>query len=202
MEKQMIKAGKVTEDDMMGEDPGNLASSSKKPAEASPPLIDFPEREVLEAKLTETEEKLLRAEDKLLRAMAETSNIQRRADQQAAEMRKYAIAKLLEELLPVMDGLEQGQSLAVQEAEHSLVKDMRAGMQMILEMMKKVLEKFGVKEINPLNEIFDPKLHEVMLAQEKADVPPNTVITVMQKGYQLHDRVIRPARVIVSKATA
>jgi len=176
----MSKPGDVTDDDMMGE------------AEAGPKLIDFPEREALEAKLTETE-------DKLLRAMAEINNIQRRAEQRVTEAHKYSVSKILEEFIPVLDSFEQSQNIVADADEHEVVKNMRAGMLLTLQMMKKVLEKFGVKEINPVNELFNPALHEVMMAQEKADVPANTIIAVMQKGYLLHDRLIRPARVIVAK---
>src|SRR5207245_9667185 len=86
--------------------------------------------------------------------------------------------------------------------DNELVNSMREGIAMTISIMMKTLEKYGVKIIDPINEIFNPALHEVMLAQEKGDVPPNTIIAVMQKGYQLHDRLIRPARVIIAKAPA
>ncbi|HEV2614907.1 MAG TPA: nucleotide exchange factor GrpE [Gammaproteobacteria bacterium] len=171
----MTTAGEVKDDDMMGE----------------PGLIGNPSREELEAKLTE-------AEDKILRARAEIENLHRRSERDITDAHKYGIKKLLEELIPILDSLEQG--LAVQGTEHDMVKSMRDGMELTLRMLQKVLEKFGVKEIHPLNEMFNPAFHEVMLAQEKTDVAPNTIIQVMQKGYQLHDRVIRPARVMIAKA--
>ena len=168
-------AGEVKDDDMMGE----------------PGLIESPSREELEAKLTETE-------DKNLRLRAEIENLHRRSERDITDAHKYGIKKLLEELIPILDSLEQ--ALNIQDSEHNMVKSMRDGMELTLKMLQKVLEKFGVKEIYPLNEIFNPAFHEVMLAQEKADIAPNTIIQVMQKGYQLHERVIRPARVIIAKA--
>lgn len=163
-------AGDVTESDMMGN----------------------PELEKLEAELEKTK-------DAWLRALAETENVRRRSVKDVEEAHKYGIKKLLEELIPIMDSLEQG--LTVQGSDHEMVKGMRDGMVLTLQMLHKVLEKFGVTEINPLNELFNPTYHEVMLAQEKPDAAPNTILEVMQKGYMLHERVIRPARVMIAKAT-
>jgi molecular chaperone GrpE len=190
-------AGEITDEDMMGEE-SHLNKEAKKNESAKeevkePELIDFPDRETLEKKLTE-------AEDKALRALAEMENVRRRADQRVQEAHKYAVSKLLEELIPVLDSLEQ--SLMIPHADHELVKSMREGMGLTLQMMTKTLEKFGVKTINPLNEMFNPALHEVMMAEPKADVAPNTITAVMQKGYQLHERLIRPARVMIAKAPA
>lgn len=167
----------ITEDDMMGE----------------PGLLNNPTREELESKLTE-------AEDKALRALAELENFRRRTERDIKAAHEYGIKKLLEDLIPVLDSLEL--SLNIQATEHDAVRSMREGMQLTLQMLLKVLQKFGVKEINPVinQELFNPAYHEVMLSQEKSDVAPNTVIQVMQKGYQLHDRVIRPARVMIAKA--
>jgi molecular chaperone GrpE len=200
------KAGKLDDDDMMGEPEIISPKSTEKPeknqtqtqaqpqaAAESQGLIENPERAALEDALT-------KAEDKALRAVAEMENIRRRSEQRVAEAHKYSVSKLLEELIPVLDSLEQ--SLTVKESDHELVKSMREGMVMTLQIMIKALEKFGVKEINPVNQLFNPALHEVMLAQENAELPPNTIIAVMQKGYQLHDRLIRPARVMISKAAA
>ena len=170
-----MTAGEIKDDDMMGE----------------PGLIDNPSRQELENKLTESE-------DKVLRLRAEIENLHRRFERDINDAHKYGVKKLLEELIPVLDSLEQ--ALMVKGHEHELVNSMRDGMELTLQLLKKTLEKFGVKEIEPLNEMFNPAFHEVMLAQPNADVAPNTIIQVMQKGYQLHDRVIRPARVIIAKA--
>jgi len=195
------KAGEINDDDMMG---GEELIKTKEKEKTSEPqgLIENPDRAELEAKLTEAEDKVLslksEMEDMRLRLAAESENIRRRLEKQIEEAHKYGISRLLEELVPVLDSLEQ--SLTIQDIDHELVKSMREGMAMTLQIMMKTLEKFGVKTINPINEIFNPALHEVMLAQEKSDVSPNTIIAVMQKGYQLHDRLIRPARVMIAKS--
>ncbi len=200
------KAGELNDDDMMGEEVVKTEEKAKTTTKAPEPqgLIENPDRAELEAKLTEAEDKALslktEMEDMRLRMAAESENIRRRLEKQIEEAHKYGVSKLLEALVPVLDSLEQ--SLTVQDADHDVVKSMREGMAMTLDIMMKTLEKFGVKVINPINEIFNPALHEVMLAQEKADVAPNTIIAVMQKGYQLHDRLIRPARVMIAKAGA
>jgi molecular chaperone GrpE len=198
----MIKPGELNDDDMMGD----LPIKEKEPApeneqESTAGLIESPDRAELEAKLTEAEQKLAASEDRVLRVKAESENILRRTERQVAEAHKYAVEKLLKELVPVLDSLEQSLS-TVQETEHDLVKSMRDGMALTLQMLQKALEKYGVKEINPINELFNPAFHEVMLAQENNQVAPNTILTVMQKGYQLHDRVIRPARVMIAKSNA
>lgn len=159
-------------DDMMDEDTEKTTP---------PPLIENPDRAELEAKLTE-------AEDRALRAVAEMQNIRNRAERDITEAHKYGVKKLLEELIPVLDSLE-----------HATNAETSEGLQLTIKMLQKVLEKFGVKEINPLNQPFNPVFHEAMTMQP-SDAAPNTVINVLQKGYQLHERVIRPARVIVSKA--
>jgi molecular chaperone GrpE len=190
------KAGKLDDDDMMGDEAAAETQNILPDTQPSPVqqgLIENPERAALEEALT-------KAEDKALRAIAEMENIRRRSEQRVSEAHKYAVSRLLEELIPVLDRLEQ--SLTIKESEHELVKSMREGMVMTLQLMIKSLEKFGVKEINPLNQPFNPLLHEVMLAQENAETAPNTIIAVMQKGYQLHDRLIRPARVMITRAPA
>jgi molecular chaperone GrpE len=175
--KSAMVVDEITDDDMMGEQG----------------LLSNPSREELEAKLTE-------AEDKALRAMAELENFRRRTERDIKAAHEYGIKKLLEDLIPVLDSLEL--SLNAQGTEHEALKAMRDGMELTLQMLLKVLNKFGVKEISPVinQEVFNPAYHEVMLSQEKPDVAANTVIQVMQKGYQLHDRVIRPARVMIAKA--
>lgn len=155
----------------------------------------------LEAKLNDAETKANENWDKFVRMQAELKNYQERARRSEEETRKYANTKILEELVPILDSLVQGIA-AVPESDHEIVNNMRAGLDLTLQMFQKMLAKFGVKEINPVNEVFNPTFHEVMMAQENGDVAPNTILSVLQKGYQLHDRVIRPARVIVAKAPA
>jgi molecular chaperone GrpE len=198
----MTKPGELNDEDMMGDLPIQEKKPVPETAEQSPAgFIENPDREELETKLTEAEQKLAASEDRVLRVKAESENILRRTERQVAEAHKYAVEKLLKELVPVLDSLEQSLN-AVQDTDHDLVKSMRDGMALTLQMMQKALEKYGIKEINPINELFNPAFHEVMMAQENNQVAPNTILTVMQKGYQLHDRVIRPARVMIAKSNA
>jgi molecular chaperone GrpE len=197
----MSKPIDITDEDMMGDEPQTQQEK----------LIESLDKEAIEKKLTQTEdealsERLLLEEkfnliqEKYMHALADLDNLRRQSEKRISDAHKYGVSKILEDLVPVLDSLEQSQT--VNESNHEVVKNMRDGMVMTLNILLKVLEKFGVKVINPeINlDLFNPAWHEVMLAQENIDVPPNTILAVLQKGYQLHDRLIRPARVIVAKA--
>ena len=144
----------------------------------------------------ETEESKLR--DQLLRTHAQIENIKRRAERDVSHAHKYATDKLLQELIPIMDSLEQALQ-AEADTGSDQFKTMREGMELTLQMFVNTLAKFGVKQIDPLHEMFDPNNHEAMTMAEGGEHKTNTVINVIQKGYVLHDRVVRPARVIVAK---
>jgi len=130
----------------------------------------------------------------LMRAKAEIENIRRRAEQDVARAHKYALEKFVKELIAVVDSLEH--ALAAEGAENAV----REGVELTYKMFLDVLAKHGVKQIDPVNEKFNPENHEAMSMQPSADVEPNTVLAVYQKGYLLNDRLVRPARVVVSKA--
>lgn len=137
--------------------------------------------------------------NQLLRAKADLDNLRRRAERDLEQAHRYGLERFVQELLPVKDSLELGLS-ASQGAEGEAVKGLREGMELTRKMLQNALEKFGVKELSPQGERFNPELHQAMSVQERADAEPNTVLLVCQKGYLLHDRLIRPAMVIVSKA--
>lgn len=148
----------------------------------------------------DTEELLRQAElkaqehhDAWLRAMAEADNIRKRTQIELANAYKYAIESIATELLPVKDSLE-----ATLAADSAVLEALRSGVDLTLKQLNAVFEKVNLKEINPSGEKFDPHQHQAisMLPSEKE---PNTVINVLQKGYKLHDRVIRPALVTVAK---
>lgn len=134
--------------------------------------------------------------DKLLRATAELENVKRRAEKDVASAHKYALERFIDQLIPVLDSLEH--ALANFNENHN-VNSMREGIVLTLKMFTETLAKFGVVELNPMGAPFNPQVHEAMSMQEVSDKPNNTVLVVLQKGYQLNDRVIRPARVIVAK---
>ncbi len=133
--------------------------------------------------------------DLLLRTKAEMENLRRRTQIDLENAHKYGIEKFVSELIPVMDSMELG--LAAEEAS---AESLREGMTLTINMVSQMFEKFNIKMIDPMNEKFDPELHQAMAAQPTDDVEPNTVMAVMQKGYALNERLIRPAMVMVSKA--
>lgn len=136
-----------------------------------------------------------------LRSQAEMDNMRRRAEKDLESAHKFGLEKFANELLPVKDSLELGLA-AVEENSDEAVEKLREGTELTLKMLGTALEKFGIKEINPVGEVFNPEQHQAMTMQESAEAAPNTVLIVMQKGYLLNDRVMRPALVVVSKAAA
>ena len=136
--------------------------------------------------------------DQLMRARADTENVRRRGEREVDKARKYALDSFLQELVAVKDSLEMGLT-AAQEPGADVAK-LSEGMALTEQLLAAAMNKVGAKEINPLNEPFNPEWHQAMSIQESTTTPPNTVVMVFQKGYVLHDRLIRPARVVVSKA--
>ena len=136
--------------------------------------------------------------NQLLRANAELENMRRRARQDVENAHKFALERFALELLPVKDSLEMG--LAAASDDNEAVKQLREGTELTLKMLHTAMEKFGITEVPAADQPFNPELHQAMAMQESAEHPANTVIAVMQKGYQLNERLIRPAMVVVSKA--
>lgn len=169
-----------------------------EPDDLTPGALDHPSYVALEEKLTLAEQQAHDYREKSVRAMAELDNIRRRAERDVENAHRYGLEKFSAALLPVADSLEQALQLADKETD----ANMREGLLLTMQLMVGVLDKFDVKQLDPLGEVFNPQLHEAMSMQGAADVPPNTVLMVLQKGYTLNDRVIRPARVIVSKEIA
>ena len=128
--------------------------------------------------------------------MAELDNVRRRAERDVANSHRYGVEKLITSLIPVMDSLEQ----ALQLADPTTQASMHEGLQLTMKLFLDVLKKNEVTQLDPVGEPFNPAFHEAMSMQEAPGAEPNSVLAVFQKGYQLHDRVIRPARVIVAKA--
>ena len=152
--------------------------------------------ENLQQHLAEAEAKAKEHWDQLLRVKAEQENLRRRHEREVQNAHKYALERFASELLPVRDSLEMG--LAAFETDNTAKH--KEGIELTLHMMTGAMDKFEIREVNPQDEAFDPDYHQAMSIQERADVDPNTVVTVVQKGYLLNDRLIRPAMVIVSKA--
>lgn len=140
------------------------------------------------------------AEDQVLRAKADAQNVRRRAEQDVEKAHKFALEKFVNELLPVVDSLER--AIEACPAGEESADAIRQGVEMTLNMFLGSLKKFSVEQLDPQGEPFDPQVHQAMSMVENPEVEPNTVIAVMQKGYLLNDRLVRPAMVIVSKAAA
>ena len=151
----------------------------------------------LEAALLSSEAKIKEQQESVLRAKAEVENMRRRTEQEIDKARKYALNRFAEELLPVIDNLERAISHA--DLENEAVKPIVEGVELTHKTFVDAVAKFGLKEINPEGEAFNPEFHQAMSIQESPDHEPNTVMFVMQKGYELNGRVIRPAMVMVSK---
>jgi molecular chaperone GrpE len=155
--------------------------------------------EQLQQQLESAESALKDANDKMLRSMADAENIRRRASLDVENAHKFAVEKIARELLNVVDSLESGLD-AVTEPDQVQVQHLREGMQLTHKLLLDILAQFQIKQINPQGEVFDPRQHEALTTQPSSDVAPNTVLTVVQKGYTIYDRILRPARVVVAKA--
>lgn len=153
---------------------------------------------LLEAKVQSAEEAAGQAHERLLRATAEFDNFKKRAQREAEEFRKFANESLIKALLPVIDNLER--AVESSGSDNKANKSIVEGVEMTLREIYKVLEKFNLKALESEGQPFDPNFHQAVLQEETGDHPENTVIKEMQKGYTLHDRLVRPAMVVVSKA--
>lgn len=136
----------------------------------------------------------------VIRARAESENLKKRHSRELENAHKFAIEKFVNELLPVRDSMELGLSAAQGEAAD--VAKLVEGTELTLKLLSDVMGKFGIEEINPVGEPFNPELHQAMAMQPSSDVEPNTVLTVVQKGYTLNERLVRPAMVMVSQAAS
>jgi molecular chaperone GrpE len=133
----------------------------------------------------------------LLREKAAQENLRRRHERELEKAHKYALENFAQELLPIIDSLEMGVKAAAQEG--ATLDKVREGTELTLKMLLNVLDKFGIRAVHPEGEPFNPELHQAMSLLESPDHAPHTVMDVMQKGYTLNDRLIRPAMVVVSK---
>jgi molecular chaperone GrpE len=183
---QDAPAGELAAPDAQAAQPGTQQQAVEAAASASPAT--------LEERLKKAELAAAEHHDAWLRAKAEADNIRKRARGEIAAAHKFALESFASELLAVMDSLEA--ALATDSAS---VESMRSGAELTLKQLSGVFERFNLAEINPVGSKFDPHRHQAISAVE-SDAEPGTVVQVLQKGYLLHDRVIRPALVLVAKA--
>ena len=177
------------------EDPNPAAA----PAPEAPVAADI---ETLKAELAAVQAQASENLDKFMRAKAETENVRRRAETDVASAHKFAIERFALEMLAVKDSLERARSVDLKTSDAALEK-MFEGIDLTLKLMDSIFQKFALTEISPVKgDKFDPEKHQAMSAQDNAEVPPNHVLMVLQKGYLLNNRLLRPALVIVAKAPA
>ncbi len=160
----------------------------------------LPSAEELMQSLQEAQAKAEEHWSHVLRLQAELENARRRAERDVQGAHKFALEKFVNELLPVKDSLEMGEAAA--KVENTELEKVSEGIELTLKMMTDVMGKFGVAEVNPVGQPFNPDLHQAMSMQDVPDAKPNTVITVFQKGYQLNERLVRPAMVVVASANS
>jgi len=166
--------------------------------EAEVKVDSAPAESDLAAQLDEALKKADTNWDLAVRAKAELENLRKRHERDLSSAHKYALERFVNELLPVCDSLELG--LKAAQGENADVAKLSEGTELTLNLFISVMEKFNVVMIDPAGEPFNPELHQAMAMQPAEDVDPNTVITVIQKGYSLNERLVRPAMVIVSQA--
>ena len=172
------------------------AGEAEDEGDAAGAAVELTLEEALE-RLADAEEECRRAEDRMLRIQAEMQNLRRRAEQDVERAHKFGQEKFSSELLVVMDNLERALN-AASDHDDEVVKAIHEGVNLTLKSFADCFAKFNIEEVDPMGEPFDPALHQAMSIQENGEVEPNTVIAVMQKGYTLHGRVLRPAMVVVS----
>ena len=178
----------VAEAEVVGKNPAELLGLADTHKHLKQQVSTL-EVELEKAKIAAEEHK-----DKVLRALAEVDNIRRKALRDIENARKFALEPFLKELLPVIDSLEHAM-----QAAHNLEAAMLEGLQLTEKMLLDLLQKFGIEQLSPLGEKFAAEWHEALSAQPTDEAEPNTILAVVQKGYQLNGRLIRPARVIVAK---
>lgn len=185
------------EEDIVDDAPHSADPADDAPTEAEEPAEEpLSELETVTLQLQEATAKADQNWDAVLRTRADMENLRKRQSRELENAHKYALDKIAMELLPVRDTLEMGVAAAATEAEMSKIVE---GTELTLKMLTQALDKFNIIEVDPVGEKFDPDLHQAISMQEGTDKPANTVLNVMQKGYTLNDRLLRPAMVVIAK---
>ena len=201
MAEQEQKQSENQESEATAEEQVEAAASAETADDVSQ-VDESPAEEGEEPSLEDVIEKLqtdlAQAEDASLRAMADAQNVKRRAEQDVEKARKFALEQFSKDLLPVVDNLERALDAAVGDEE--AIKPIAEGVELTLKSFMDVMKKFHIEAVDPAGEPFDHDLHQAIGMLPNPDVEPNTVLDVMQKGYTLNGRLMRPAMVMVSKA--
>ena len=204
----------------LGEEVSNMTNSKETPPERSEDQTEVAPGEIQDLEDSVAEELLdpvideaasgplpdIQAEadkfrDLALRAEAEMQNLRKRAERDVQNAHKFGVERLIQNLLPVLDSLEKAIETSLQ-AETPEDDPQLEGLKLCFKLFTDVFEKEGVQMVDPLGQAFDPNVHEALSMIENPDMEPNSVMVVIQKGYRLHERLVRPAMVIVSKSPA
>lgn len=154
----------------------------------------------LEAQLAEAQEEILKLKDAFLRAKAEEDNVRRRAEKEVSNSRKFAVEGFSKEMLGVHDSLKLAIATEVAEDADDAIKSIHEGVNITLKQLQSAFSKFSLREITPeIGDKLDPNLHQAMSLIDSADVEPGCIVDVIQAGFELHDRLLRPAMVVVAK---
>jgi molecular chaperone GrpE len=180
----------------------NPDDSVKEQPEIPSQAAELSDLDLLSAKITELENSITQYKDQLLRKAAEFENYKKRVENDYASMIRFSNEDLIVKLLPVVDDFERSLKANKEHDAQSTENVFMKGIGLINGKLKKILEGQGLKHFEVLGKPFDPQLHDALLQMPKDDVPPHTIIEEVEKGYMLHDKVIRHARVIVSADTA
>lgn len=183
-----------------------------KNTDLNPDLEEILDLEKMQQKISQLQSELIEAQTKVaehwelvLRTKADEENARRRAKMDVESAHKYGIERFARSLLNIVDSLEKGiESSSIidnEQSQNNIIDGLRKGMNLTLKLLLDILDQFHIKVIDPIGEIFNPIQHEALSMQEQESVANNTVLLVVQKGFILQDRVLRPARVIVAKSS-
>ncbi len=198
MSDQEANKNAVLQSETLAQPASESAKSIHHDPTAPEEAYAVPSVDALQSALDEAARKADGYRDELLRARAELENVIKRSSKEVANAQKYALERFVTDLLPVKDSLDLGRAASNQSADVAAIRD---GLDLIVKMLDATLSKHGIKAIEPQGERFNPELHQAMTMQESKNSAPGTVLSVVQKGYSLNDRLLRPAMVIVAKAS-
>ena len=186
---QTVEASEVTAEK-------ETASETQQAENSEPEIVE----DTVESLQAELETQQAQFTDQLLRVKAEMENVRRRSDKQVSDSRKYANEALAKELINVRDSLQIASETEIESDDSDAVKSMREGLELTLKQLDSLFEKFSIIELSPAaGDKLDPNLHQAMTMVPSDDVAPGSVVNTIQRGYQLHDRLLRPAMVVVAQ---
>jgi molecular chaperone GrpE len=200
-ESEKTEGGSTVPEDLGDPTAPEAGAEKEQDTPSGPDAVE--ESENLADQLETAIKELADMKEQVLRARAEAENVRRRADQEISRARKYAVESFASELLPVKDSLDLAATVDLGDIKDDVVRNMHEGLGLTLRQLEGVFEKFGIAVLEPAaGDKLNPDLHQAMSLQESTDVPPNHILHVIQKGFTLNDRLLRPAMVIVAKAPA